>query len=251
MILIILTQNNVVLSHVETEKDKKLASLTEYQKLVGKLIYLFVTRPNISYVVHFLSQHMHSPLQSHFAAALRVLRYLKASPGCGIQFSNSGLLSLHAFSYADWAKCLVTIKSVLGYCVFLGGNLVSWKSKKQATISRSSAETEYRCMASITCEVIWLVSLLKDLKVEGLLHVPLYCDSISAIQIAANPVFYEKTKHFEIDVHLVREKVASGAIRTMKVDSASQVADVFTKGLRIPQHKYFCSKLKLVDMFAV
>ncbi|GJS39350.1 ribonuclease H-like domain-containing protein [Tanacetum coccineum] len=92
------------------------------------------------------------------------------------------------------------------------GNLVSWKSKKQATISRSLAEAEYRYMASTTCEILWLVNLLKDLGVEGLLPMPLYCDSTSAIQIAANPV----TKHFEIDVHLVREKVASGAISTGK-----------------------------------
>ncbi|GJR20885.1 ribonuclease H-like domain-containing protein [Tanacetum coccineum] len=145
---------------------------------------------------------MHSHLQSHFSASLRVLR-----------------------------------KSVSGFYVYFGGNLVSWKSKKQATIFRTSTEAEYKCMASTTCEVIWLVNVLKDLNVDGLLPVPLYCNSTSAIQIAVNPVFYEKTKHFEIDVHLVREKVTSSVISIVKVNSAQQVSDIFNKSLSIAQQK--------------
>ncbi|GKB56849.1 ribonuclease H-like domain-containing protein [Tanacetum coccineum] len=146
-----LMQQNVSLSHEESEKDKKLKSMTGFQKLVGKLKYMSITRPDISYAVYCLSQHMHSPLQSHFNVGLRVLRYLKMSPSAGIQFYH-------------------------------GNNL---------------GKAEYKCMASTTCEVIWLTHLLKDLGVEGLLPVPLYCDSTFAIQIAANPVFHEKTKHFE------------------------------------------------------
>ncbi|GJR51390.1 ribonuclease H-like domain-containing protein [Tanacetum coccineum] len=181
-------QQNVVLGYEESENDKFLPSMTKYQKIVGKLIYLSITRPDISYVVHCLSQHMHAPLQSHFSTALRVLRYLKGAPGTGIH-------------------------------------------KKQATISRSSAESEYRCLASTTCEIIWVVKVLKDLGVEGWLPVNLYCDSSSAISIAGNHVFHEKTKHFEIDLHLVRDKVADGVVKVLKVASASNVADIFTKGL--------------------
>ncbi|GKB46560.1 ribonuclease H-like domain-containing protein, partial [Tanacetum coccineum] len=242
-------QQNVSLSHKESDKDKRLINITAYQKLVGKLIYMSVTRPDISYVVHCLSQHMHAPLKSHFSAGLRVLRYLKQSPGLGVQVCHENKLSLYAYLDADWAKCLLTRKSVSGFCVYFCGNLVSWKSKKQAPISRSSAEAEYRCLASTTCEVLWIVNLLKDLGVEGMLPVPLYCDSTSAIQIAANLVFHEKTKHFEIDVHLVREKVTSGAISTVKIDSAKNIVDVFTKGLSITQHKQFRLQLNLVNMF--
>ncbi|GKD25959.1 ribonuclease H-like domain-containing protein, partial [Tanacetum coccineum] len=125
-------------------------------------------------------------------------------------------------------KDLGSLKYFLGIEV-LENKHVSWKSKKQATISRSSAEAEYRYMASTTCKILWLVNLLKDLGVEGLLPMPLYCDSTSAIQIAANPVFHVKIKHFEIDVHLVREKVASGAISTVKINSTINIVDVFTK----------------------
>ncbi|GJU92413.1 hypothetical protein Tco_1304836 [Tanacetum coccineum] len=160
-------QHNVSLNHVETEKDKRLKNLTAYQKLVRKLIYLSVTRPDISYDVHCLSQHRHSPLHSHFAARLRVFRYLKQSPGSGVHFFHGNKLSLHAYSDADCAKCLISRKSVSGFCVYFCGNLVSWKSKKHATISKSSAYAEYRCMASTTYEIFWLINLLKDWSASG------------------------------------------------------------------------------------
>ncbi|GKC63568.1 hypothetical protein Tco_1096166 [Tanacetum coccineum] len=215
---------NVVLGYEESKSDKFLSNMSEYQKIVGKLIYLSITRLDIYYVVHCLSQHMHAPIQSHFSAPLRVLRYLKNAPGTGVKFDKGNSFSLHAFSDADWAKCPKTRKSVSGFCLYLCDNLVSWKSQKQATISRSSAESEYRCLASTTCE-------------------------LSAISIAGNPVFHEKTKHFEIDLHLVRENVANGVVNVLKVTSANNVADIFTKGLSIAQHNEFCKKLKLVDMF--
>ncbi|GJR17190.1 putative reverse transcriptase domain-containing protein [Tanacetum coccineum] len=145
---------------------------------------------------------MHAPLQSHFDIGLRVLKYLKLAP------RSEGLY--------------------LG-TVFVNGCLVSWKSKKKATLSKSSAEAEYRAMASATCEVMWILKVLKDLGLDGLVLVTLFCDNKSAIQIAANPVMHEITKHFDIDVHLVREKVASGLIKTEKVDSKSQVANIFFK----------------------
>lgn len=218
--------------------------------MVGKLIYLTNTRPDISYVVHCLSQHMHSHLQSHIKAALRVLNYLKKSHGLGLQFNKSSDLKLRAYADSDWAKCPKTRKSVTGFCVFLGNSLISWKSKKQATLSKSSAEAEYRSLASTTCEVIWLSNLLHSVGLKNLLHVDIFCDNNAAIQIAANPVFHERTKHFELDVHLVREKVASGVIKTVKIHTNLQVADIFTKCLGQIQHSLFCKSLGMFDMFA-
>nr|XP_043617566.1 uncharacterized mitochondrial protein AtMg00810-like [Erigeron canadensis] len=239
---------NVVLSSTESEHDKFLTNISKYQQLVGKLIYLTHTRPDISYV-HCLSQHMHAPLMSHFKASLRVLRYLKGAPGTGIQFNKKDNFDLIVYTDSDWAKCPSTRKSVSGFCVFLGGSLVSWKSKKQATISRSSTEAEYRCMASATCEIIWLNNLLQSLQVNSSLPIDMFCDNSSVIQLASNPVFHEKFKHFELDWYVVREKVTSGLIKVEKIDYKNQVADIFTKGLSITQHKSLSKRLNLFDMF--
>ncbi|GJR02261.1 ribonuclease H-like domain-containing protein [Tanacetum coccineum] len=242
---------NATLNHVEYNDYPLLPNISNYQRLVGKLIYLTNTRPNIAYVVHCLSQFMHSPLNSHLEAAMRVLRYLKSSHGNGIQINRNGNLKLRAYDDSDWAKCPATRKSVSGYCVFLGNSLVTWKSKKQSTLSKSSAEAEYRSIASATCEVIWLSNLLSDIGVTGLLPIVMYCDNSSALQIAANHVFHEKSKHFEIDVHLVREKVASGVIKTEKIHFSPQTADILTKGLGFDQHKELCKKLRMLDMFSL
>ncbi|GKC18024.1 ribonuclease H-like domain-containing protein [Tanacetum coccineum] len=132
---------------------------------------------------------------------IKDLGSLKYFVGSGVQFFHGNKLSLHAYSDADCAKSLISRKPVSGFCVYFYGNLVSWKSKKPATISKSSAEAEYRCMASTTCEIFWLVNLLKDQGVEGPLLVPLYCDSTSSIQIIANPIFHESLFPWENKNH--------------------------------------------------
>ncbi|GKD07151.1 hypothetical protein Tco_1186836, partial [Tanacetum coccineum] len=153
--------------------------------------------------------HMHAHLQSHFDFGLKLLKYLKLAPDSGINFTKSNTkFNVIAYSDSDWAKC-----------------------PKKATLSKSSAETEYKAMASATCEVMWVLKILKDLGQNDLTPMALYYDNKSTIQIVANPVMHEKTKNFDIGVHLVREKVASGLIKIVKVDSKDQVADVFTKAL--------------------
>ncbi|KAM0071898.1 putative RNA-directed DNA polymerase [Helianthus debilis subsp. tardiflorus] len=230
--------------------QKVLENVNGFQRLIGKLIYLSLTRPDISYTVQFLSQFMHSPCQSHLDIALRLLRYLKLSPGKGVNFKKSESMVLTGFVDSDWAKCLKTRKSVTGYGIFLGDTLVSWKSKKQSVVSRSTAEAEYRAMCSATCEIMWILNILFELKVVYNLPVSLYCDSKSAISISQNPVFHERTKHFELDLHFLREKIAAGVIKTEKVSTEKQVADIFTKGLNAAQHQALCEKLCLENMFA-
>ncbi|KAJ0852480.1 putative RNA-directed DNA polymerase [Helianthus annuus] len=241
-------QNFLVTSKID-KNQKLLDNITGFQKLIGKLIYLSLTRPDISYTVQFLSQFMHSPKEVHLNLALRLLRYLKKSPGKGLIFKKSINLELIGFADSDWAKCLTTRKSVTGFCIFLGDCLVSWKSKKQSTVSRSTAEAEYRAMCSSTCELMWLKNLLSELNVICSLPMVLHCDSEAAMSIAANPVFHERTKHFELDLHFLREKVANGVINPIKVVSEKQLADIFTKGLSVTQHEDFCTKLGLEDWF--
>ncbi|GMI89568.1 hypothetical protein HRI_002626100 [Hibiscus trionum] len=205
--------------------------------------------PDIMFAVQNLSQFMHQPKESHMKAALRIVRYIKNNTGQGLFYEASAVQQISAYCDSDWASCPVSRKSVTGYCIKIGNSLVSWKSKKQNTIARSSAEAEYRSMAVVVSEVVWLTGFLKELGMYDGESVKLYCDSKAALQIAMNPVFHERTKHIEIDLHFVREKIQMGLIQTQHVSSAEQLADIMTKALGVQQHDYLMSKLGVKDIF--
>ncbi|XP_071688524.1 uncharacterized mitochondrial protein AtMg00810-like [Rutidosis leptorrhynchoides] len=239
-------EQNLCVACEPSASDKHVANINEYQKLVGRLMYLTLTRHDISFAVHVFSQYMHSPLQSHSDLAFRVLRYLKGAPGKGIQIVKGNDFNLNAYCDSDSGKCKLNRKSVTGYLVFFCNSLTSWKSKeKQATISRSSAKAEYRAMGTAASEIVWIKNLLLGIHIE--LPVKLHCHNTSAIQIAANPVYHERTKHFEIDMHFIREKVSSGLIKTVKVDSSNQLEDILIKGSGSYQHNVLSNALGLKD----
>lgn len=222
----------------------------QYRRLVGRLIYLTITRPELCYSVHILAQFMGDPRVEHWDAALRVLRYLKSCPGQGILLRGMSNLQLYAFCDSDRESCPVTRRSLTGYFILLGSSPISWKTKKQPTVSRSSAEAEYRSMAATTCELKWLKSLLSCLGIQHNQPMRLFCDSQSALHIAANPVFHERTKHIEMDCHFIRDALQDGTIITSHIKTGAQRADIFTKALGKSQFHVLLSKLGIRDLHA-
>lgn len=223
--------------------------IPSYRRLIGRLLYLNTTRPDITFITQQLSQFLSKPTHTHHNAALRVLRYLKGCPGKGLFFPRSSSLHLQGFSDADWAGCIETRRSISGQCFFLGNSLISWRTKKQMTVSRSSSEAEYRALASAACEMQWLLYLLRDLHVKSSKPPVLFCDNQSALHIAANPVFHERTKHLDIDCHIVREKLLAGIFKLLPVSSQDQLADFFTKPLLPQPFGILLSKLGLLDLY--
>ncbi|XP_057425882.1 secreted RxLR effector protein 161-like [Lotus japonicus] len=170
-----------------------LPDVTQYRRLVGRFLYLTLSRPNITLCVQKLSQFLTQPRAPHLDVVHHLLRYLKGTPGQRVLFTSTSSLKLHAFSDADWATCPDTRRSTTGFCVFLGESLVSWKSKKQTTVRKSSAESEYRALAEVTSEVTWLQLLLVVFQINTG-SIAVYCDNQAVIHISSNPQFHERTK---------------------------------------------------------
>ncbi|XP_070024933.1 secreted RxLR effector protein 161-like [Nicotiana sylvestris] len=229
--------------------DEELKDINGYKRLIGKLIYLIITRPDIYFAVQLLNQFMQHPKQSHLEEAMRVIKYIKKSPGMGIFLNKGALTCVITYCDSDWAACPKTRRLVTGYVIKLGDSLISWKSKKQQTVRRSYAKAEYKSMAAVTAEIIWLVGLLKDLNVRIQEPVAVYTDSKAAMQIAANLVYHKRTKHIEIDCHFVREKIKEGLIAPDYMPTKEQIADIMTKGLGVSQHHLLLSKLGVLDVF--
>jgi Reverse transcriptase (RNA-dependent DNA polymerase)/Integrase core domain/gag-polypeptide of LTR copia-type/GAG-pre-integrase domain len=230
--------------------DKQIEDIGMFQRLVGKLIYLTITRPDISYAVSYVSQFMYKPMEGHLEIVNQILRYLKSAPGRGILMQKHGHLNIVGYTDADWAGCPYGRKSTTGFCMFVGGNAVTWRSKKQAVVAKSSAEAEYRAMSAATSEIIWLRTLLQELGYRvGDKPSVLFCDSQAAMHIASNPVFHERTKHIEVDCHFVREKVLNKTIQTGYIRSANQIADIFTKPLGKRQFEELKGKLTSDELY--
>ncbi|KAM1666313.1 hypothetical protein ACFX1X_045967 [Malus domestica] len=224
-----------------------LTDATTFRQLVGGLQYLSLTRPDISFTVNKLSQFMHRPTESHWQALKRLLRYLKGTIFHGILFRCSASSRLYAFSDADWAGDRDDRKSTTGYVIYLGGNLISWSSRKQRSVARSSTEAEYRAIASTTVELAWLQSLLHELGVSSMDKPTISCDNIGATFYSVNPVLHSRMKHIELDFQFVRDRVNRGLLQVSHVSTQDQLADVLTKALPRPRFQLLRSKIGVSD----
>lgn len=227
---------------------------TVYRKFVGKLLYLTVSRPDITYIVHHLSQFLQAPRVPHMTAVQRVLRYLKSTPFQGLFYSANSNLTLEGYCDSDWGSSLDSsgmLKSITGMCIMIGPSLVAWHSTKQKVISRSTAEAELRAIADTACEISWFTLLLSELQLPQTLPVVIHSDNQAALDIAADPVFHPKTKHFTLDCHFVREQVQSNLIKPTYLPSVFQLADIFTKGLSRSAHWKLLSRLNVTQPHSI
>ncbi|KAG8492139.1 hypothetical protein CXB51_015694 [Gossypium anomalum] len=222
----------MVSSSVMSKDDGEcLVDPTEFQSLAGALQYVVLPRPDIAYAVNRICQFMHNPTSLHMIALKRILRYLCGTIDFGIVIQPTNRLSLTAYADANWGLDFDDRRSTSGFCVYFGAAPLSWGSKKQQVVSRSTAETEYRSLATTTSEVLWLISLLQELHLKSTDTPTIWCDSSGAVAVAANPVLHSKFKHVELDLFFVREKVADGSIFVSEVPACDQAADIFTKPL--------------------
>jgi histone deacetylase 1/2 len=230
-----------------TAEGELMSNPTHYRQAIGALQYLTNTRPDIAFAVNKLSQYMSSPTIDHWQGIKRILRYLHGTTNLGLHIKPSTDLDIDGFSDADWATSIDDRKSMAGQCVFLGETLVSWASRKQKVVSRSSTESEYRALADLAAEVAWLKSLLGELKVPILRKPVLWCDNLSAKALASNPVMHVRSKHIEIDIHYIRDQVIHNEVTVAYVPTADQIADCLTKALTHTRFNIMRSKLGVTE----
>ncbi|RDY11211.1 Copia protein, partial [Mucuna pruriens] len=211
---------------------------SQYQRLVGKLIYLFHTRLDIA----FVSANLYMiPRKDTF-------KQLKGSSSKSEKRTIFHKIRYIVHGNIDYAGSVVDRRSTFGYCMFLGGNLVTWRSKKQNVVARSSAEIEFRAMAYSICEGLWMKIIIDDLKVKYKGSIKLFCDNNSTISISHNPVQHNRTKYIEINRHFIKKKLNNGLVVTAHVSIGLHVADVFTKGLPIVRFQELNGKLGMINI---
>lgn len=219
-----------------------------YRSVIGALLYVTITSPEISFAVHKLSQFMQCPLKSHWLACKRILRYLRGTNDYGLYFTTQGKLELTGYTDADWASNVNDMTSTGGFCIYLGNNLISWSSKKQNAVARSSTESEYRALANTTAEMLWLMSVLQELHIPVTNTPVVWCNNTSAASLATNPIHHSRTKHIEIDVHYVRDIVGKKKIEVRYIPTEHQPADIFTKALSCDRFQNLRNKLHVLPI---
>ncbi|KAL5866165.1 hypothetical protein ACOSQ3_003679 [Xanthoceras sorbifolium] len=219
---------------------------TFFKSLVGSLRYLTCTRPDILYAVALVSRYMEDPTTTHFKAAKRILRYIKGTIDFGLFYSVSNDYKLVGYSDSDWGGDIDDRKSTSGFVFFMGNTAFTWMSKKQPIVTLSTCEAEYVAATSCVCHVIWLRNLLKELGLPQEEPTEICVDNKSAIALAKNPVFHDRSKHIDTRYHYIRECIAKRDVQMEYVKSKDQIADIFTKPLGFEDFSRLRSLLGMV-----
>ena len=226
------TKTPIVANHgLQIIKGEKPADKERYRRMVGKLIYLSHTKLDIAYAVGVVSRFMHMPQIQHMTSVMRILRYLKGTSSRGLLFDKNDNLDLLSYTDADWGGDRDNRKSTSRYFTIVGGNLVTWKSKKQKVVALSSAEVEFWGIVKGITKVLWIRKLLGELNFPQKGSCSLFCDNKAAISISGNPVQHDRTKYVEINRHLIKEKLEKGIISLPFVRLKDQLADILTKAV--------------------
>ena len=231
---------------LELSPNEKSVDISNYRGMVGSLLYLTASRPDIMFSTCLCARFQSNPKESHLIAIKRIFRYLKGTPNLGIWYPKDSGFDLIGYSDADFAGCKIDRKSTTGTCQFLGDRLISWFSKKQNSVSTSTAEAEYIAAGSCCAQLLWMRNQLLDYGLN-LSKIPIFCDNTSAIAITENPVQHSRTKHIDIKYHFIREHVMAGTVEMHFVPSEEQIADIFTKPLDESTFTRLVSKLGMLN----
>jgi len=232
--------------HLDADKNGKPVDQSNYRSMIGSLLYLTASRPDIMFSVCLCARFQAAPKESHRKAVFRILRYLKHTPSVGLWYPKGARFYLLGYSDSDFAGCRVDRKSTSGGCHLLGRSLVSWSSKKQNSVALSTAEAEYIAAGACCAQILYMKQTLLDFGVK-FRCVPLLCDNESAVKIAKNPVQHSRTKHIDIRHHFLRDHEAKGDISLQGVRSEEQLADIFTKPLDEKTFSRLRSELNVLD----
>lgn len=225
------------------DDDSKFVDPTLYRSLVGSLMYLTATRPDITYGVSLISRFMEQPKRTHWEAGKRILRYVRGTLGDGIYYQKANGTKVIGYCDSDWAGSIDDSKSTSGNVFFVGSSAITWMSKKQQVVALSTAEAEYISLSLASCQALWITWVLEYLKHATKESPTIYCDNKSAIALTENPVFHGKSKHIRIKYHFIRDLVKKGEVVVEHCKTQDQIGDIFTKPLRPDIFKKLRKKL--------
>jgi hypothetical protein len=230
------------------DEGGKAMDSTKYRQLIGCLMYLLATRPDLAFSVCLIARYMEKPTELHLAAAKRVIRYLQGSLHYGILYANNSECVLHGWSDSDYAGDLDDRKSTTGYVFMYGNGAVSWSSKKQAIVTLSTTEAEFVAAASCACQAVWLGRILEQLNQAQMHGTVIFCDNTSSIKLSKNPVMHGRCKHIDVRYHFLRDLTKDGAVEMKFCTSQDQVADIMTKALKLETFYKLRAKMGMCDL---